>query len=445
MNSKNLAKLCLLASVLSLLSLGWCSPVSAQGTTWKMAVLIYKNAELDFPGETIPISNWQAEYFNNKNLSGTPALTRTDEKIDFDWKGARPFSQINAENFSARWTNSFNLSAARDLYFDADVDDGTRVYLDNSLIIDQWKDQIDHFYKITNVAAGSHQLKVEYFQGGGGSYLHFLVAPANHVSFQMTDSEIDLARQAVAKIPPKILSWSNNLVTIIPAISVIERPISTVGNPVKKGWWWTSPVTTKTELDSLSGQSFDSVLIFWPSRVGNFCDYIGVCSWGFALKPMDWTRGMTYAVYQGIARNEANFENSLIHEWLHGVTGFFTDHGFNPQPGLDDGEKYGYGPTRDPDGSRFYTDIMRKRVLDPQTGNYIGIGEDAWLTIKPNNVRSPDIDGNGTVGESDRVWLNGCYDPLGSPGNEHCRKADLNNSNVVNALDYSLLLKNWSL
>lgn len=441
---KNLALICLAISILALLLTGWRSPVSAQGTTWKIAILVYKNAEMDFPGNLIPISSMQGSYFNNKDLSGNPVLIRNDTQIDFDWNGSKPAPEVNNENFSARWVGSINVLSTRDLYFNAEVDDGVKVYLDGNLIINEWRPQVSHYYVLKNVLAGNHEIKVEYFQGTGGSHVHFFVAESKHASFQLTNDEIQRTRDNLAKIPTKIFNWSNNVASLSYDLSLIDRPMTTVGNPVKKGWWWASPASTAPELNNLS--NYDSVFVLWPSRDSDFCRYIESCGGGWGLKPSDWTKGMTYAVQQGIMGTQADSENLLIHEWLHGVTGFFSDHGFNPQPDIDGAEnKYGYKKDNDPMWSLFYADVVKKRVLDPQTGNYIGIGTDAWLSIKPSGVRKPDIDGNGTVGEGDLIWLNGCYDPLGSPSDDHCRKADLNNNNVVNALDYSLLLKNWSL
>src|SRR5262249_896180 len=62
-------------------------------------------------GATVPASatpgGFKAEYFNNKELQGQPALVRTDEQINFDWSRGRPAPEINEDGFSARWTGKF--------------------------------------------------------------------------------------------------------------------------------------------------------------------------------------------------------------------------------------------------------------------------------------------------------------------------------------------------
>ncbi|MCA9913328.1 MAG: hypothetical protein KC496_08255, partial [Anaerolineae bacterium] len=46
---------------------------------------------------------WNAEYFNNPYLAGTPSFTRQDGGIGFDWGMESPGRGIPADNFSVRW------------------------------------------------------------------------------------------------------------------------------------------------------------------------------------------------------------------------------------------------------------------------------------------------------------------------------------------------------
>ncbi|WP_254063556.1 PA14 domain-containing protein [Granulicella sp. S190] len=57
----------------------------------------------------------KAEYFDNANFTGTPAVTRIDKQIDFDWNGASPApGKINYGAFSVRWTGTIQAPAAGD-------------------------------------------------------------------------------------------------------------------------------------------------------------------------------------------------------------------------------------------------------------------------------------------------------------------------------------------
>src|SRR4051812_36942067 len=71
-----------------------------------------------------PTAYWRAEYFNNANLSGTPALVRVEPAIDNEWGDNSPApGVINPDQFSARWTRTFALTPGR-YQFTAMADDG---------------------------------------------------------------------------------------------------------------------------------------------------------------------------------------------------------------------------------------------------------------------------------------------------------------------------------
>jgi hypothetical protein len=66
--------------------------------------------------------------------------------------------------FSVRWTGQFDFGAGY-YQFTARVDDGIRVWLDGTPVIDGWRDQTLTTYQTTSlVAAGTHQVKVEYYE-----------------------------------------------------------------------------------------------------------------------------------------------------------------------------------------------------------------------------------------------------------------------------------------
>ena len=108
-----------------------------------------------------------AEYFNNMTLSGAPALTNCTPSINYTWGSGGPGNGVNADQFSARWSGSFNFNAAS-YTFTATADDGIRVWVDGNQIISAWKDQSATTYQATiNLTAGTHLIKVEYYENGG--------------------------------------------------------------------------------------------------------------------------------------------------------------------------------------------------------------------------------------------------------------------------------------
>ena len=111
----------------------------------------------------------KAYYFNNTTLSGTPALTRIDREINFDWQYGSPDVKIQHDNFSVRWVGQVKPRYSETYLFSAQKDEGIRVWIDGNLLIDGWD---HHSYiintgSITLVAGKKYNLMVEYFEGGG--------------------------------------------------------------------------------------------------------------------------------------------------------------------------------------------------------------------------------------------------------------------------------------
>lgn len=92
------------------------------------------------------------EYFTTPDLSGSPAFTRCDVRIDFDWGELRsaggstyePYRTYPLDNYSVRWTGQIVARFTESYVFIAEADDGIRVQLREegagtwNTIIDQW-------------------------------------------------------------------------------------------------------------------------------------------------------------------------------------------------------------------------------------------------------------------------------------------------------------------
>lgn len=106
---------------------------------------------------------WNGEYFDNVSLSGTPYLTRSDAAINFDWAYGPPAGGMPTNNFSVRWSGSFDFNAGVYRFY-ARVDDGVRLYVDDVCIINGWRDGSTRTYTFNQgMTAGNHTVKVEYY------------------------------------------------------------------------------------------------------------------------------------------------------------------------------------------------------------------------------------------------------------------------------------------
>jgi hypothetical protein len=116
-----------------------------------------------------PTNRWRGEYFRNRDLSGTPALVRDDERIDFDWGTSSPADALDNDNFSARWTRTLDLPAGTYRFY-VRVDDGARLWVNDRPLVDQWRIQPDTTYQgVIALSGGATAVKLEYFEAGGAA------------------------------------------------------------------------------------------------------------------------------------------------------------------------------------------------------------------------------------------------------------------------------------
>lgn len=114
-----------------------------------------------------PPTKWRGEYFGNPDLAGGPAFVRNDSSIDFNWGNGSPGGGIGSDFFSVRWTNAFRLDGGK-YRFTIDVDDGVRFWVDNQLVVDEWREQaLRKFTKELELGAGNHSFRLEYVEYTG--------------------------------------------------------------------------------------------------------------------------------------------------------------------------------------------------------------------------------------------------------------------------------------
>jgi beta-glucosidase len=160
------------------------------------------------PGAPVPAAmlpgGFKAEYFNNKELQGTPVVVRNDEQINFDWSRGRPAPQINEDGFSARWTGKFSPAESGTYQLGATADDGVRVYLDGQLLVDAWQgnqaSQIRTTMKEVSLRAGrAYDIRVEYFEDIRNAIVK-LIWSFPRFNERITEEAVGIARQADAVV-----------------------------------------------------------------------------------------------------------------------------------------------------------------------------------------------------------------------------------------------------
>jgi hypothetical protein len=122
-----------------------------------------------------PGTGLRGQYYNDSNsagyplvnpFAGTPVLTRIDATVDFTWGGNSPGSPVSAENFSVKWTGQVKAPVSGTYAFTVIGDDGVRLFLNGTKVIDGWKDQspISYSYTTTLTAGTLYDIELHYYE-----------------------------------------------------------------------------------------------------------------------------------------------------------------------------------------------------------------------------------------------------------------------------------------
>ena len=225
--SKNLKNIAVIGPNANASRLGGYAPKNSVGTTvfegvqqvmGKTANVVYEEGvPLIVIGQAIPSkylftsdgsqNGLKGEYFNNRNLEGTPALTRLDSHLEFDWPWA-PGDGVNVDDFSIRWTGYIQSDKSFNGWLGLSSDDGIRMWVDDQLVIDNWtKGATSIVTTPKNIEAGKkYKVRIEMWEGGWGARAH-LRWNMEKVNMQPA---IDAAKKADVAIV--VLGESNELV-----------------------------------------------------------------------------------------------------------------------------------------------------------------------------------------------------------------------------------------
>jgi beta-glucosidase len=151
---------------------------SSVNVSYQAGVLLTADLFKNTPFTTTPDGNMPgmvAEFFNNRDLAGPPALKRTDAHIAFNWGEGSYTDGGPTDNFSARWSGYFTPAESGTYGFSISGDDGFRLFVDDKPVIEQWQYQGETLVtKKLPLTAGHHyKLKLEYFEGTGQASIGF--------------------------------------------------------------------------------------------------------------------------------------------------------------------------------------------------------------------------------------------------------------------------------
>lgn len=124
------------------------------------------NAEVFTPNATT--QGLLASYYQGINFQ-TLVNERIDSTIQFNWGNQSPVIGVSRDNFSVRWQGYIKPLYSEQYTFFAKTDDGVRVWINDTLIIDRWRDK--GFYEVRGSISlrndTYYRIKMEYYDRSG--------------------------------------------------------------------------------------------------------------------------------------------------------------------------------------------------------------------------------------------------------------------------------------
>jgi LysM repeat protein len=114
-----------------------------------------------------PQNGWQATYYNTTDFSGPIVFQRLERTPCWNCGFGSPAPGVNADNFSIRWTTTSNATGGT-YRVSIKTDDGARVYVDGTMILNAWQVQaVQGYFVDIYLAPGWHNWTIEYFEATG--------------------------------------------------------------------------------------------------------------------------------------------------------------------------------------------------------------------------------------------------------------------------------------
>jgi beta-glucosidase len=143
--------------------------VFERGTTYVHdTLLVYADVSKQFSWEGK--QGFKAEYFNNRDLNGTPVSTIPESVVDHFWQeGQTVTGNIVAANFSARYTTDYTATADGSITLEIDGDDGYKLNINGREVINTWlRNRMGaRTYKLQTRKDAVYRVVLEYFQAAG--------------------------------------------------------------------------------------------------------------------------------------------------------------------------------------------------------------------------------------------------------------------------------------
>ncbi len=119
--------------------------------------------------------------FNNNPATATPMYSRIDTVVNFEWQDGSPEpGRVPYDDFAARWTGDIVPFFDDSVTLHTITDDGVRLWVNDSLVIDHWMPQprLEHSGTIFLEGGRRYPIRMEFFEANGGASANLLWSSA---------------------------------------------------------------------------------------------------------------------------------------------------------------------------------------------------------------------------------------------------------------------------
>lgn len=136
--------------------------------------------------------NFQEGYSSNINLAGEIPISPRDSTINFELRRNFP-KAMPKEHFSARWTGTLQIPHSGRYRIVTNADDGVVVYINNRLVINDWKNHAETINEaaVDLLDSETYELRIEYYQDRGDAVIQ--------VGMLQDEENLRIALSAAAK------------------------------------------------------------------------------------------------------------------------------------------------------------------------------------------------------------------------------------------------------
>jgi hypothetical protein len=114
-------------------------------------------------------NQWYARYWANRDLLGDPValVNEGTSSLNHAWASEGPGHHLPADRFGSRFERLVLLGCGS-YHFQLQTDDGARFWIDDTLLLDAWYDQVaTHDVFVNLEVAKTLDLKIEHYENGG--------------------------------------------------------------------------------------------------------------------------------------------------------------------------------------------------------------------------------------------------------------------------------------